>query len=199
MMQKKVKAGRPLDPQETIIAKALIRNPRISDNRLGEEYGIPVRTVSRKRARLEREGILRYFTEVDMSPSGTGYFMCRHLYIIRFRVGISVRRVLQDIASEPNVSTVFTRSVYESHVAELEGRVALIMMLEGESDADIVDRFQSEIVPSLERTHGKDAIEDVETIRVLQTVRLLHNYLPSVNMENGRIRDDWSSDALFVA
>ncbi|RMD85847.1 MAG: Lrp/AsnC family transcriptional regulator [Candidatus Dadabacteria bacterium] len=199
MTHKNATAGRGLDEQEQAIARALIRNPRISDNRLGEENGIPIRTVSRKRTRMEREGLLRYYAEVDMSASGTGYFQCRHLYIIRFRVGISVRRILDQISSEPNVATVFTRSVYESHVAEIEGRVALVMILEGQSDADIVERFQTEIVPSLEKTHGKDAIEDVDTIRILQSVRLLHNYLPTANMERGRIRDDWSSEALFVA
>ena len=74
---------RKLDEQELKIVKALTRNPRLSDNRLGELYDIPVRTVSRKRARLEREGLLRYFAEVDMSADGTGYFPCSHLYIIR--------------------------------------------------------------------------------------------------------------------
>ena len=199
MVQEHATSTRGLDEQERAIARALIRNPRISDNRLGEENGIPIRTVSRKRGRMEREGLLRYYTEVDMSANGTGYFQCRHLYIIRFRVGISVRRILDQISSEPNVATVFTRTVYESHVAEIEGRVALVMILEGQSDADIVERFQTEIVPSLEKTHGKDAIEDVDTIRILQSVRLLHNYLPTANMERGRIRPDWSPEALFVA
>ena len=43
---------RDLDEQEQRIVAALVRNPRISDNRLGEENDIPVRTVSRKRSRL---------------------------------------------------------------------------------------------------------------------------------------------------
>jgi len=73
------------------------------------------------------------------------------------------------------------------------------MIVEGESDADIVERFQSEIVPSLQKNHGKDAIEEIETIRLLYPVRLLHNYLPLVNMRNGTIRPDWSPDAVFVA
>jgi len=197
-MDETVAQSRPLDAQEIKIARALIRNPRISDNRLGEENDIPVRTVSRKRARMERQGLLRYFAEVDMSPAGTGYFQCRHLYILRFRVGVTVRDLREQLASEPSVKTVFTQSLYESHIAELNGRVALVMILEGQSDGDIVERFQGEIVPALEKAHGADAIEDVDTIRILQTVRLLHNYLPAVNMERGSLRKDWSPDALFV-
>ena len=70
---------RKLDEQELKIAKALIRSPRISDNRLGDENDLPIRSVSRKRARMEREGLLRYFAEVDMSVSGTGHFQCPRL------------------------------------------------------------------------------------------------------------------------
>ena len=45
-----------LDKQERQIICALIRNPRYSDNRISSLTGVPVRTVSRKRARLEQEG-----------------------------------------------------------------------------------------------------------------------------------------------
>jgi DNA-binding Lrp family transcriptional regulator len=189
---------RDFDDQEMRIARALIRNPRLSDNRLGEEYDIPVRTVSRKRGRLEEEGLLRYFAEVDTSAAGSGHFPCSHMYIIRFRVGVTVRAIEEEIRSEPNVRTVFTESIYESFVAEIDGRVALVMIVAGTSDADIVDRVQDQIVPSLEKNHGRDSIEGVSTIRLLSRVRLLRNYLPSVNMDRGRLRPDWSPDAVFI-
>jgi DNA-binding Lrp family transcriptional regulator len=188
-----------LDSQELKIAKALIRNPRLSDNRLGEENDIPVRTVSRKRARLEEGGLLQYFAHVDMSERGTGHFQCRHLYIIKFRIGVTVKQIQNEVRNEPNVVTVFTRSIYESYIAELDGRVALVMVVEGASDTDVVERFQEEIVPSLKKNHGDDSIEEVSTIRLLSRVRLLRNYLPEVNMQNGRMKPDWSADAIFVA
>ncbi|MFQ5478481.1 MAG: hypothetical protein ACE5E4_07685 [Candidatus Binatia bacterium] len=190
---------RKLDPQELKIAKALIRNPRISDNRLGEENSIPVRTVNRKRTRMESERLLRYFAEVDMSETGTGHFSCRHLYIIRFKVGVRINQFIDELHREPKVVTVFTRSVYESHVAEIDGRVALVMVIEGVSDADIVERFQEEIVPALRKNHGKDTIEEISTIRLLSRVRMLRNYIPEVNMDKGRIRDSWHRDSVFVA
>jgi hypothetical protein len=190
--------ARELDAQETKIAKALIRCPRISDNRLGEENDIPIRSVSRKRARMERDGLLRYFAEVDMSVGGTGHFACRHLYIIQFRIGVTERQIREEVRTEPNVVTVFTRTIYESHIAEIDGQVALVMIVEGASESDIVDRVHGEIVPSLRKNHGEDAIEDVSTIRLLRPIRMLRNYLPDVNMENGVIRADWSNDAIFV-
>ena len=42
------------DEQELLILKALIRDPRMSDNRIGKLTGVPIRTVSRKRQRLEK-------------------------------------------------------------------------------------------------------------------------------------------------
>ena len=191
-------APHTLDEQERRIVKALVRNARVSDNRLGDENDIPVRTVSRKRSRLERDGLLRYFAEIDMSVEGTGHFRCRHLYIIKFRVGVTVKQIQREVQNEPHVVTVFTRSIHTSHIAEIDGRVALVMIVDGSSDADIVERFQEDIVPALQRTHGEESIEAVETIRLLAPVRMLRNYLPAVNMENGRLKDDWSIDSIFV-
>lgn len=189
---------RQLDEAEVKIAKALIRNPRLSDNRLGELYGIPARSVGRKRGRLEEEGLLRYFAEVDMSASGSGRFPCRHLYILRFKIGVTVRQIQDEVRHEPNVVTVFTESIYESYIAEIDGRVALVMVVEGESDADILGRFQEKIIPSLQKNHGADSVESIQTIRLLSRVRLLRNYLPVVNMEAGMMRADWDTDSIFV-
>ncbi len=190
---------RTLDTQELKIAKGLIRNPRLSDNRLGEEYNIPVRTVSRKRARMEGEGLLRYFAEVDMSVTGTGAFPCSHLYVLRFKVGITARHLFEEVSHEPNVVTAFTESIYESHVAEIDGRLALVMIVEGTSDADIVERFHEQIVPSLRKNHGEDSIEDITTVRLLSRVRMLRNYLPTVNMEKGTMKADWDTGSIYVA
>jgi DNA-binding Lrp family transcriptional regulator len=190
---------RVLDEVEVKIAKALVRNPRLSDNRLGEIYDIPVRSVGRKRAKMEEEGLLRYFAEVDMSSRGTGRFACRHLYILRFKTGVTVRQIEEEVQNEPNVVTVFTESIYESYLAEIDGRVALVMVVEGTSEADVVERFQAQIVPSLQKNHGADSIEDVQTIRLLSRIRLLRNYLPSLNMKGGRMAEDWDTDSIFVA
>ena len=75
---------------------------------------------------------------------GTGYFPCRHLYIIQFRS----RR---DRQPDPGRNSQraerghgLHRLIRESHIAEIDGRVAIVMVVEGTSDSDIVERFTAE-------------------------------------------------------
>ncbi|HEX8311497.1 MAG TPA: winged helix-turn-helix transcriptional regulator, partial [Chthoniobacteraceae bacterium] len=89
-----------LDEQERLIVRHLIRDPRESDNGIGEATGVNVRTVGRKRQRLEQAGILSYFTHLDLSANGTGQFNTRHLYIIKFRIGVTFKQVMEDIQRE---------------------------------------------------------------------------------------------------
>src|SRR5215468_6492433 len=100
---------RILDEQEKAIVRQLIRDPRESDNGIGELTGVNVRTVSRKRDRLEQEGILSYYTNVDLSADGAQQFSVRHLYIIKFRVGITFKQLVDEIRNEP-IQNVFTKS-----------------------------------------------------------------------------------------
>jgi len=187
-----------LDSQESAIIKALVKNPRISDNRLGEDMEIPVRTVNRKRKKLEQLGIISYMTHVNMLPAGTGRFQVQHLYIIRFRLGITISQIASEIHEEPNVKTIFTELIFESYIAEIDGHTSLVMVVEGESESDIVEKFQAHIIPSLKKNHGERSIEQVSTIRLLQPIRMLKNYLPSVNMQDGYLKKEWKLDSIYV-
>lgn len=189
---------RSLDEQEKMIVRALIRDPRQSDNAIGQKTGVPTPTVRRKRKKLEEEGLLSYFAALDMQETGTGAFGARHLYIIKFRIGITVKQILDEIHEEPNVRSVFTDLIYESHVAEMDGRVALVMIIQGKNDSDIVENMQGKIVPSLRKNHGPDSIEEISTLRLLNPIRVFHNYIPMVNMRHGVLRPDWTDDAIFV-
>ena len=189
---------RTLDDQERAILKTLIRDPRQSDNRISKVTGVPTPTVRRKRHRLEDEGLLSYFAAIDMQETGTGTFGARHLYIIKFRIGITVKQIVDEIKNEPNVRSVFTDLIYESHIAEMDGRVVLVMIIEGRRDADIIENVQGKIVPSLRKNHGLDSIEEISTLRLLSPIRIFHNYVPAVNMGKGVLRDDWTDDAIFV-
>src|SRR2546423_13997080 len=95
-----------LDDQERLIARQLIRDPRESDNAIGELTGVNVRTVSRKRQRMEDEGILSYFTQLDLSSAGAAQFNARHLYIVKFRIGVTFKQVAEDIKREPFVRSI---------------------------------------------------------------------------------------------
>ncbi|MEI6084912.1 MAG: Lrp/AsnC family transcriptional regulator [Verrucomicrobiota bacterium] len=190
--------ARVLDDQERMIIRALIRDSRLSDNQVGKLTGVPTPTVRRKRKKLEDEGLLNYFCALDMQESGTGNFSARHHYVIKFRIGITVKQIVEEIKNEPNIRSIFTDLIYESHIAEIEGRVALVMIIEGKNDADIVENVQGKIVPSLRKNHGPDSIEEISTIRLLEPIRIFHNYLPMVNMRHGVLRDEWPKDAIFV-
>jgi DNA-binding Lrp family transcriptional regulator len=98
-----------LDEQERKIVRALIRDPRQSDNAIGERTGVNVRTVSRKRQRLEQKGVLSYYANVDLTASGTRQYNTRHLYTIKFRIGVTYKRLLEDIRRENAVKSVSPR------------------------------------------------------------------------------------------
>ena len=187
-----------LDEQERLIVRHLIRDPRESDNGIGEATGVNVRTVGRKRQRLEEAGILSYFTHLDLSSRGTGQFGARHLYIIKFRIGITYRQVLEDIQREPFVRSIFTEIIFESHIAEIDGKLAMLLFIDGANETDIVQTVQEQLIPSLLRNHGEDSIEQVNTIRVLAPVRTVRNYIQPVNMKDGYIKKDWPDEAIYV-
>ncbi len=191
-------AMRVLDEQEKAIARQLIRDPRQSDNAVGEQTGINVRTVSRKRLRLEQEGLLSYFASVDLSADGARQFTTRALYIIKFRVGVTYKQLLEEMRQESNQQPVFTESIYESHLAEIDGKVALLIFVDGDSDLDIVRRIHEEIVPTLFQNHGNDSIEAISTVRLLSPVRVLRNYLPLINMTEGYLKPEWPLEAIYV-
>ena len=187
-----------MDDQEKAIARALIRNPRASDNRIGEQTGVPVRTVSRKRHRMEQKGILSYHAAVGVAPAAGETPPVRHLALIKFQTGVTQRQILEEIRSEPNVSTVFTQLIYESHIADMDGHIALAMIVEGGSDAEVIESLHGKIIPSLRKNHGKNSILELHTIRLLAPIRLLRNYLPDLNMKDGYLSPDWPDDAIHV-
>ena len=187
-----------LDKQEKLIVKALIRNPRLSDHAISRATGVPSQTVRRKRRRLEEEGALAYFTNLNLQESGLGLFASQHLYIIKFRLGITKKQIINEIKREPNVGTVFPELIYESHIAEIDGHIALVMIVEGKNDSEVVESVQAKIIPSLKKNHGADSIIQISTIRLLCPIRNLHNYLPSFNMTKGYIRPNWPDAAIFA-
>ena len=189
---------RELDEQERLIVRQLVRDPRASDNGIGELTDVNVRTVNRKRQRLEEEGILSYHTHIDLSAQGAGQFNARHLYIIKFRIGVTFKQIVEDIQREPFVRSIFTEIIFESHIAEIDGKLALLLFIDGASDTDIVQTVQEKLVPSLLRNHGENSIEEISTIRMLSLVRVLRNYLPFVNMEHGYMRKNWPDEAIYV-
>lgn len=189
---------RILDEQERAVVRSLVRDPRMSDHAISEKSGVPAKTLSRKRQRLEEEGVLSYHTMVNMMEGGAGRFNTRHLYIIKFRLGVTMKQIVDEIKSEPNIKSIFTELIFESHIAEIDGHIALLMLIEGKDDSDVVESMQAKIIPSLRKNHGADSIEEIQTIRVLAPIRIMRNYIPMVNMHEGVMKEAWPDDAIFV-
>lgn len=188
---------RLLDEVEKAIAREVIRAPRSTDKAISEATGIPLRTVGRRRQRLEEEGLLQYWCEVDLSPWGARQHGSRHLYTIRFRVGITLETVRGRLQCEPS-PLINSELIYESHVAEMDGHLALVLLIVGKSESSVVSYVHNDLIPCLLDRYGKDAIDGISTIRLLEPIRRLRNYLPRYNMIDGQISPEWPPETIYV-
>ncbi len=189
---------RELDAHEKKIVKELIRNPRISDNGIGRRTKIPVMTVNRKRKQLETEGLLRYFTSFDTGIDGTGGFNAKQLYILKFKIGVTREDFLTSIEYDNKFMEFRSSYISLSYLGEKSGCLALLIIMDARSDAELVDEFNGKFIPYVKSKLGADAIEEVIVAKITHTLRRHHNYLPYKNMEKGIMKDDWPDDWIFV-
>ncbi|MFO1452622.1 MAG: hypothetical protein U1F61_30930 [Opitutaceae bacterium] len=189
--------SRPLDDQEKAIARHLVRDPRATDKSISDATGVQLRTVGRKRQKLEQEGLLRYWASVDLGESGTGQYNASHLYIIKFALGVTYESLREKIRGERQIPEL-TDMIAESHIAEIDGKLSLLFVIEGTSDRDIVRSVHERLIPSLMRNHGAQSIQEITTLRLLSPVRVLRNYLPLLNMAGSTMRRDWPEEAIYV-
>jgi len=85
-----------IDAQEEKIIRELIRNPRISDNKISRRTGVPVMSVNRKRKSLEKRGLISYYCDFAHGGQGTQDFFVRQLYIVKFKGGVTREQFLKD-------------------------------------------------------------------------------------------------------
>lgn len=188
---------REIDSQERLIINQLIRNARISDNQITKNTNIPLKTVNRKRKKLEQEGLLHYFTYLDSGTTGTADFTSRQMYILTFRQGITRQFFIQrDFTYD--MPYYVRKHILESHLAEKDGKLALVLIIESRKDEDILEVFNAEIHKMAEQYMGPGSIQAVESMRLTEMLLLLHNYMPSKNMRQGCIREDFPDDKIFV-
>ena len=180
------------DEQEKLIIKALIKDPRMSDNTIGKLTKVPIRTVSRKRKKIEQENKINYYASVIQKGKA------RHLYLIKFKLGITKKKLMEEIKAEPKIKTLFTEMVYESYFGEIDGHTAELLIVEGSSDNEISENFNGKILPLMLKNHGENSIIEITTIRLSDTIRVFHNYLPFINMKNGKIMPDWHLESVYV-
>ncbi|MFT4312332.1 MAG: winged helix-turn-helix transcriptional regulator [Candidatus Woesearchaeota archaeon] len=185
-----------LDEQERVIIKELMKNPRATDNAIGKCTGVPVMTVNRKRKKLEEKGILRYFATIDRRRLGV--FEAHQLYIIKLRAGITKQQYMQSVEQDAKIRMSNTKYIGTTYVGERDGHLAIIFLLDGFSQDELVNEFNGRIVPYFHECFGKDAIVSIETVPITERIRVHHNYLPSINMENGIVKQTWPDEYMFV-
>ena len=193
---------RNLDEYEQKIVKELIKNPRNSDNQISKITKIPLKTVNRKRKRLEQENLLYYFAFLNNGQTGTGLFSTAKLYSIKLKSGISQKTVLEELSKKELVDKYLTyhaKHMSLTMVGERDGNVVLIFLLESFKDSDINEIYHNELVPLLTQLFGDDSITSTEVTTICCPLRILHNYLLHLNMENGIIKKDWPDKAIFVS
>ena len=188
---------REIDKQEEIIVKELIKNPRISDNQISKNTGVPVKTVNRKRKKLEKEELLYYFTYLNHGPHGTGVFTARQLYIVTFKSGITRNQVLEAIKKE-EPTKIELKHIAESYLGDVDGHAIIAMIIESRLESDIIEIFNAELIPKFKRFFGEDAIIKTEALTLNVPLRILHNYMPLVNMSHGKIKEGWPDNLIFV-
>ena len=189
---------RQLDDQERHILKALIRNPRASDNSVSKQTKVPVMTVNRKRKKLEQEGILQYYVTIRRGEKGLHIFESRQLYTLKFRAGITEKDYLQTLEQQTQSRVFNAKFVNMSFLGQKDGHLALIFILEAPNAALLSDEFNGHIVPFFRKCFGNDVIQSIETVPLTNTIRLHHNYLPDINMSGGSLQKDWPEEYIFV-
>jgi len=187
------------DKQEVQIIRELIRNPRISDNKISKRTGVPVMSVNRKRKRLEQSGLISYYTDFCHGERGTQDFYAKQLYIIKFVGGLTREQFLRFIANDKQYNEFMSMYAVEAYLGEKDGRLSLIIILNGKNVTELVEIFNSTIISMFRTAFGEDSIKDIITARVTDLIRTHHNYMPMVNMEDGIIKDDWPNNWIFVS
>ncbi len=187
-----------LDKYDKTIAQELVINPRLSDNKISRITEIPLKTVNRKRKRLEEKGIISYHAFINNGPDGTEDFTASVMYIIKFRYGIYRKQFLSAF-QKMELTGIDTKHISFQWLGEKDGQLILLLMIESRQPTDILEIYNVEIVSKIGKSLGQDAISDTIAIPISTTLSLLHNYLPGRNMENGLIKKAWPKELVFVS
>jgi DNA-binding Lrp family transcriptional regulator len=187
-----------LTAEEANIVAELIKNPRISDNQIAKNTKIPVMSVNRKRKAMEEKGLINYYATIKKHQDGIGIFSVRQLYIIKLKAGITRQQYIEVIELDPSTKLFNCTFISSTFLGEKDGQLAIIIILDAVNDAKLMDEFNGKIITTLKRKFGNDAVQEITTAKINDTIRIHHNYLPKLNMEKGIIKGDWPRDQIFV-
>lgn len=155
-------------------------------------------SVNRKRKKLEEKGLLTYYADFCHGEYGVNDFPSKELYIIKFKSGVTREDYIEFMKADKKYKEFLSMFVVEASLGEKDGRLSLIMIMNGKNTAELVEMFNSQLVNMLRENFGENCIIDIITARITDTLRTKHNYLPHVNVENGIMKRDWPDEWIFV-
>lgn len=187
-----------LDDQQRKIIRQLIKDPRISDNKLAKKTAIPVMSVNRKRKALEDTGIIQYYTKVNYSEQGLDIFPIMQLFILKFKTGITQKDYVKNVEYDVHHRIFTTQIISDSYLGQRDGHLALCLILQANSTSQMNEEFHGKIIPHLEQKLGKNCVETVDAIWLSQQIRAHHNYFPFINTIGAKMKQDWPEQYIFV-
>lgn len=166
-----------LSEKEHSILKEIIKNPRISDQKISQKTKIPVKTVNRKRKSLEEKKLLHYIAYINNFPNGTSTFHSQCMYRMFFSLGTSLESVKKIILSS-NFRDNYTilKHIIFDFLGEQNGQAVYNAILVSRVDSDMVEILNAEIVPFFEFYLGKGIITRVEELTIRSFNKFFHNY-----------------------
>lgn len=191
-------SNKVLDKYEKEIVKELILNPRISDNQISKNTKIPLKTVNRKRKILEEREVLSYHTYLNVGMGGLNLFRFRQLYAIKLKEGITVNGFFSKIKKSNPRFDIYVNYLQDSWIGETDGNLTIVFIVEADSENELINVVNGQIIPDLKSYLGEECIKNVNTIRLGKRLRIFRNYLPIDNMEKGKIKKEWPKESIFV-
>lgn len=185
------------DEQDKAIVRELIVDPRLSDNKISSITGIPVKTVNRRRKRLEKDNIINYMVHVENGPTGTGKFGSKAQFSIVFRQGITRKSFFESL-DRVGFTYLDLKHIRNAYVGEYEGRLSLILVLESRVQTDLLEVFNSEVIPKLQSMLGHDCIYETNVAYIHTHLIKLHNYIKHYNIKQGKLSNDWPKEMIYV-
>lgn len=90
------------------------------------------------------------------------------------------------------------KHIADCSVGDKDGHAIIAMTIESRVESDIIEVFNAEILPKLKRLLGEDAVIKTDVLTFNSHFIIMHNYMPLINMRNGKIKEEWSDDLVFV-
>jgi len=129
---------------------------------------------------------------------GLNLFKFRQLYAIKLKEGITVNNFFNRIKKSNPRFDVYIHYLQDSWIGETEGHLTIVFVVEADSENELINVVNGQIIPDLKSYLGEDCIKNINTIRLGKRLRIFRNYLPIDNMEKGKIKKDWPKEQIFV-